>query len=89
MGEQRLTELIDRYGDGVVEEAIAELRSRAARQMRAKIADDPRRHLQERDLRRFRRRRRCPAAHPAEHHERAARTSLSTCRSRARPAAAR
>ena len=41
VGEQRLTELIDRYGDGVVEEAISELRSRAARQMRAKIARIP------------------------------------------------
>ena len=36
-----LTELIDRYGDDVVEAAIAELRARATRQMRAKIAHDP------------------------------------------------
>jgi N-methylhydantoinase B len=40
-GEKRLTALLDRYGAGVVEEAIAELRRRAAQQMRAKIARIP------------------------------------------------
>lgn len=38
-GELRLTELIDRYGADVVRAAIAEMRHRAERQMRAKIAD--------------------------------------------------
>jgi N-methylhydantoinase B len=41
IGEKRLTALIDRYGEGVVEEAILELKSRAAQQMRAKIATIP------------------------------------------------
>src|SRR3954465_3181563 len=40
-GEQRLTALIDRYGAGVVKQAIAEMRHRAERQMRAKIAGIP------------------------------------------------
>src|SRR3569623_858774 len=40
-GEQRLTMLIDRYGAGVVKQAIAEMRHRAERQMRAKIAGIP------------------------------------------------
>ena len=41
VGELRLTELIDRYGEAVVEEAIVELRARATRQMRARIATIP------------------------------------------------
>jgi len=41
IGEKRLTALLDRYGADVVEEAIAELRKRAAQQMRAKIATIP------------------------------------------------
>jgi N-methylhydantoinase B len=41
IGEKRLTALLDRYGAETVEEAIAELRVRAARQMRAKIARIP------------------------------------------------
>jgi N-methylhydantoinase B len=41
IGERRLTALLDRYGAETVEEAIAELRVRAARQMRAKIARIP------------------------------------------------
>jgi N-methylhydantoinase B len=41
VGELRLTELIDRYGEAVVEEAIIELRARATRQMRARIATIP------------------------------------------------
>jgi len=41
IGELRLTEMIDRYGDGVVKAAIAELRLRATRQMRARIATIP------------------------------------------------
>ena len=41
VGEARLNELMDRYGDGTVTEAIAELRRRAATQMRAFIADIP------------------------------------------------
>jgi N-methylhydantoinase B len=41
IGELRLTEMIDRYGDVVVEDAIAELRRRATRQMRARIATIP------------------------------------------------
>jgi N-methylhydantoinase B len=40
-GEQRLTALIDRYGAEVVRQVIAEMRHRAERQMRAKIADIP------------------------------------------------
>ncbi|SDI31704.1 hydantoinase B/oxoprolinase family protein [Salipiger marinus] len=39
VGEARLTRLLDRYGDALVQEAIAELRSRAAQQMRARIAE--------------------------------------------------
>ncbi len=41
VGERRLTELLDRYGRDTVERAIAELRGRAERQMRAKIAQIP------------------------------------------------
>ena len=40
-GEQRLTDLVDRYGATVVKAAIAEMRHRAERQMRAKIASIP------------------------------------------------
>ncbi|HYD57259.1 MAG TPA: hydantoinase B/oxoprolinase family protein [Burkholderiales bacterium] len=40
-GEKRLTALLDRYGAATVEAAIAELRRRAAQQMRAKIARIP------------------------------------------------
>src|ERR1043165_1957082 len=40
-GDQRLTALIDRYGAGVVKQAIGEMRHRAERQMRAKIAAIP------------------------------------------------
>ncbi|MBN9887576.1 hydantoinase B/oxoprolinase family protein [Salipiger abyssi] len=38
VGQARLTRLLDRYGDDIVREAIAELRRRAAEQMRAQIA---------------------------------------------------
>jgi N-methylhydantoinase B len=38
IGEKRFTALLDRYGEDTVEAAIAELRRRAAQQMRAKIA---------------------------------------------------
>ncbi|MDP6573193.1 MAG: hydantoinase B/oxoprolinase family protein [Rhodospirillales bacterium] len=41
VGERRLTVLVDRYGRDTVEEAIVELRTRAERQMRAKIAQIP------------------------------------------------
>ncbi|EAU45605.1 hydantoinase B/oxoprolinase family protein [Salipiger bermudensis] len=41
VGEARLTRLLDRYGDDTVREAIRELRSRAAEQMRAQIAQIP------------------------------------------------
>lgn len=41
VGEERLNELMDRYGDDVVTEAIAELRRRAAEQMRASIRAIP------------------------------------------------
>ncbi|MEM7747751.1 MAG: hydantoinase B/oxoprolinase family protein, partial [Pseudomonadota bacterium] len=41
VGEDRLNELLDRYGDDVVRDAIDELHVRAARQMRACIADIP------------------------------------------------
>ena len=41
VGEARLTELLDRYGDATVEAAIAELRARAAAQMRAFVATIP------------------------------------------------
>ena len=40
-GEKRLTALLDRYGAVPVDEAIAELKRRAAAQMRAKIATIP------------------------------------------------
>src|SRR5579871_1928541 len=40
-GEQRLTALVDRYGAAVVKQAINEMRHRAERQMRAKIAAIP------------------------------------------------
>ncbi len=40
-GEKRLASLLDRYGADTVEGAIAELRARAAQQMRAKIAKIP------------------------------------------------
>ncbi|MDQ6438081.1 hydantoinase B/oxoprolinase family protein [Mesorhizobium sp. LHD-90] len=38
VGRERLFQILDRYGDGTVIEAIAELRRRAAEQMRANIA---------------------------------------------------
>ncbi|WP_272002689.1 hydantoinase B/oxoprolinase family protein [Roseovarius sp. ZX-A-9] len=41
LGAERLGLLLDRYGDSVVTEAIAELRRRAAEQMRAFIAQIP------------------------------------------------
>ncbi len=41
IGEKRFTALLDRYGADVVEAAIAELRARAAQQMRARIAAIP------------------------------------------------
>lgn len=41
VGEDRLNQLLDRYGDDLVREAIDELRVRAARQMRACIAEIP------------------------------------------------
>ena len=40
-GEKRLTALLDRYGADIVRDAIAELKSRATRDMRAKIATIP------------------------------------------------
>ncbi|MDQ6683673.1 MAG: hydantoinase B/oxoprolinase family protein, partial [Pseudomonadota bacterium] len=40
-GAQRLGALLDRYGDGVVDAAIAELKRRAERQMRERIATIP------------------------------------------------
>ncbi len=41
VGEDRLSMLLDRYGDDTVREAIAELHTRAAKQMRSFIADIP------------------------------------------------
>ncbi len=41
VGEERLGALLDRYGDETVRAAIAELRVRAAAQMRARIAEIP------------------------------------------------
>ncbi len=41
VGENRLNALLDRYGDDTVREAIAELRRRAALQMRRAIAEIP------------------------------------------------
>ena len=38
VGAERLTQLLDRYGDGTVTDAIAQMRSLAARQMRANAA---------------------------------------------------
>jgi N-methylhydantoinase B len=41
IGEKRLAALLDKYGEDVVEAAIAELENRAEQQMRAKIASIP------------------------------------------------
>ncbi len=41
VGDRRLTALLDRYGADTVRAAIAELRARSARQMRARIATIP------------------------------------------------
>ena len=41
IGEKRLTDLLDRYGRDTVEDAIVELKARAARLMRARIATIP------------------------------------------------
>ncbi len=41
VGERRLTELLERYGRDVVLDSIAELRGRAARQMRARLEEIP------------------------------------------------
>jgi N-methylhydantoinase B len=41
VGEARLTALLDRYGASEVDEAVIELRKRAAQQMRAQIASVP------------------------------------------------
>ncbi len=41
VGERRLTALLDRYGAAMVEACIVEMKARAARQMRAKIATIP------------------------------------------------
>jgi N-methylhydantoinase B len=41
IGDRRLTALLDRYGSDTVEGAIAELKSRATQQMRARIAAMP------------------------------------------------
>jgi N-methylhydantoinase B len=41
VGERRLNELMDRYGDDVVSEAIADLRQRASQQMRSFISEIP------------------------------------------------
>ena len=41
VGEERLGQLLDRYGDDTVRAAIGELRLRAAQQMRARIAEIP------------------------------------------------
>ncbi len=41
VGEKRLTALLDRYGARMVEDCIGEMRTRAAQQMRAKIATIP------------------------------------------------
>ncbi len=41
VGSSRLTALLDRYGDATVEQAITEIRTRAATQMRAMIATIP------------------------------------------------
>lgn len=41
VGEKRLNRILDRYGDDTVAEAIAELRRRAADQMRAHVSEIP------------------------------------------------
>jgi N-methylhydantoinase B len=41
VGQDRLYELLDRYGDKTVTDSIAELRRRAAEQMRARISEMP------------------------------------------------
>jgi N-methylhydantoinase B len=41
LGERRLAELVNRYGEATITEAFAELKARAARLMRARIAELP------------------------------------------------
>jgi N-methylhydantoinase B len=41
LGERRLGELVDRYGEATITEAFTELKARAARLMRARIAELP------------------------------------------------
>jgi len=41
VGEQRLTDLLDKYGETIVTDAIAELKIRASEQMRSKISAIP------------------------------------------------
>jgi len=41
LGERRLGDLVDRYGEATITEAFAELKARAARLMRARIAELP------------------------------------------------
>lgn len=41
VGEKRLTQLLDKYGAEIVDEAVVELKKRAARQMRSAIAGIP------------------------------------------------
>ena len=68
-GEQRLTALIDRYGAEVVRQAIAEMRHRAERQMRARIAAIPDGVYEGHRAGRQRRRGRRAAHHQDEDHQ--------------------
>ena len=61
VGQDRLIAILDRYGDETVVAAIAELRRRAAEQMRAHIAAIPDGIYRSKAYRRFRRRRRSAA----------------------------
>ena len=76
VGEERLTELLDRYGDDTVREAIAELRRRAAQQMRAHIVEDPRWRLHVPGHRRQRRRGRRTARNQPDGDQGGGRTGL-------------
>ena len=64
-GRSGCSRILDRYGDETVIEAIAELRSRAAEQMRANIAAIPDGIYRSKAYRRFRRRGRRAADHRA------------------------
>ena len=89
VGQERLFAILDRYGDDTVVEAIAELRKRAAEQMRANIAAIPDGVYRSKAYRRFRRRRRRAADHRARRREDGRYASPSTFPARRNPAPGR